>query len=69
MYCSPAADRPETRTLLAAGIFTVDLMLATASTPVLVIRSDSIRPTGTPRTDTSWSVSSPPESGSAMVIW
>ena len=33
MYCSPAADRPETRTSLDAGIGTVDLMLATALTP------------------------------------
>lgn len=69
MYCSPAADRPDTRTVLAAGIFTVEEMLATASTPVPLTRSDSIRPTGTPRTDTSWLASSPPESGSAIVIW
>ncbi len=36
-----------------AGIFTVDVMLATALTPRSVICTDSTRPTRTPRSATS----------------
>ena len=53
MNCSPAGDSADTCATADAGIRTFDVMFATALTPPSVIRSDSTRPTGTPRSVTS----------------
>ncbi|SHV16584.1 Uncharacterised protein [Mycobacteroides abscessus subsp. abscessus] len=68
-YCSPAGDKPDTRTSLSTGSFTEPLIAAIATTPPLSRLTDSTRPIGTPRRVTSWLGSNPPDSWSCTFTW